>query len=134
LPATDRGATTIKAVLARAKLDPAKVGTAVTGNVMQAGKRMNPARQSPVVGGILVQISAMTVSRVRGSGAKVIASAAQEPMLGTLTRKSGHPRMRCGAGLANRALAAVSSQVPRASTTEGTSGYRAYAPKRGHKP
>jgi acetyl-CoA C-acetyltransferase len=84
VPATELGAVAIRAVLARSKLDPAKVGTVVMGNVIQAGNRMNPARQSAVNGGIPVDVPAMTVNRVCGSGAQGIASAAQEVMLGML--------------------------------------------------
>jgi acetyl-CoA C-acetyltransferase len=54
------------------------------GNVVQAGNKMNPARQSAVNSGIPVDVPAMTVNRVCGSGAQGIASAAQEVMLGML--------------------------------------------------
>ena len=84
VPATELGATSVKAVLARAKLDPAKVGTVVMGNVIQAGNKMNPARQAAIHGGIPVAVPAMTVNRVCGSGAQAVASAAQEVMLGML--------------------------------------------------
>jgi acetyl-CoA C-acetyltransferase len=43
---------------------------------------MNPARQVAVQGGIPVEVPAMTVNRVCGSGAQAIASAAQEIWLG----------------------------------------------------
>ena len=84
VPATDLGATVVRAVLARSKLDGANVGTVVMGNVIQAGNKMNPARQSAVNGGIPVGVPAMTVNRVCGSGAQAIVSAAQEVMLGML--------------------------------------------------
>ncbi len=82
--APELGTVAIKAVLGRSKLDPAKVGTVVMGNVIQAGNKMNPARQSAVNSGIPVDVPAMTVNRVCGSGAQGIASAAQEVMLGML--------------------------------------------------
>jgi acetyl-CoA C-acetyltransferase len=81
-PATALGATAIKAVLDRSGLDPAKVGTVVFGNVLQAGNRMNPARQAAVNGGVPVEAPAMTVNRVCGSGAQAVATAAQEIWLG----------------------------------------------------
>ncbi|MGC2408855.1 MAG: acetyl-CoA C-acyltransferase [Methyloceanibacter sp.] len=84
VPATELGATVVRAVLARSKLDPAKIGTLVMGNVIQAGNKMNPARQSAVYGGLPVDVPAMTVNRVCGSGAQAIVSAAQEVMLGML--------------------------------------------------
>jgi acetyl-CoA C-acetyltransferase len=84
ISAPDLGTVAIKTALTRSKLDPAKVGTVVMGNVVQAGNKMNPARQSAVHSGIPVDVPAMTVNRVCGSGAQGIASAAQEVMLGML--------------------------------------------------
>jgi len=81
-PATELGATAVRAVLTRTKLDHAKVETVVMGNVVQAGNKMNPARQAAIAGGLPVEVPAMTVNRVCGSGAQAIASAAQEVMLG----------------------------------------------------
>lgn len=82
VPAADLGAVVVRAALERAKLPPAEVGTVVMGNVIQAGNKMNPARQAAIHGGIPVEVPAMTVNRVCGSGAQAIASAAQEIMLG----------------------------------------------------
>ena len=84
VPATELGATVVRAVLTRSKLKGSDVDTVVMGNVVQAGNKMNPARQSAVDGGIPVDVPAMTVNRVCGSGAQAIASAAQEVMLGML--------------------------------------------------
>jgi acetyl-CoA C-acetyltransferase len=84
VPATELGATVVRAVLDRSKLDGSKVSSVVLGNVIQAGNKMNPARQSAVHGGIPVDVPAMTVNRVCGSGAQAIVSAAQEIMLGML--------------------------------------------------
>ena len=83
-PATELGATAVRGVLTRTKLDHAKVGTVVMGNVIQAGSKMNPARQAAIAGGLPVEVPAMTVNRVCGSGAQAIVSAAQEVMLGTV--------------------------------------------------
>ena len=52
------------------------------GNVVQAGTKMNPARQAAVHAGLPVTTPALTVNRVCGSGAQAIVSAAQELMLG----------------------------------------------------
>jgi acetyl-CoA C-acetyltransferase len=52
------------------------------GQVIQAGAKMNPARQAMIGAGIPVSVPALTVNRVCGSGAQAIASAAQEIMLG----------------------------------------------------
>ena len=81
-PATDLGAAVVRETLHRSRLDPAKIGSVVMGNVIQAGNRMNPARQAAIGGGIPVAVPALTVNRVCGSGAQAIASAAQEIWLG----------------------------------------------------
>jgi acetyl-CoA C-acetyltransferase len=82
IPVPDLGAIAIKAAVARAGLHPDEVGTAVMGNVVQAGAKMNPARQAAIHAGLPVSVPAMTVNRVCGSGAQAIVSAAQEILLG----------------------------------------------------
>jgi acetyl-CoA C-acetyltransferase len=76
------GAVAIKAATARAGLEPEDINTAVMGNVVQAGARMNPARQAVIHAGLPVTVPAMTVNRVCGSGAQAIVSAAHEILLG----------------------------------------------------
>jgi len=85
VPATELGATVVRGALSRSKLDPAKIDTVVMGNVIEAGNKMNPARQSAIYGGMPVDVPAMTVNRVCGSGAQAIVSAAQEIMLGMVS-------------------------------------------------
>src|SRR5438034_4179095 len=80
--ATELGATVVRETLRRSGLDPARIGSVVMGNVIQAGNRMKPARQAAINGGVPVAVPAMTVNRVCGSGAQAIASAAQEIWLG----------------------------------------------------
>jgi acetyl-CoA C-acetyltransferase len=82
VPATDLGAVVIRETLGRTRLNPARVGSVVMGNVIQAGNRMNPARQAAVEGGLPVEVPAMTVNRVCGSGAQAIVSAADDILLG----------------------------------------------------
>lgn len=82
MPAADLGAVAIRATLERSKLTNGDIDTVVMGNVIQAGNKMNPARQAAIQGGLPVNVPAMTVNRVCGSGAQAIASAAQEVMLG----------------------------------------------------
>ena len=77
-PATELGAVVIRETLRRAGLDPAVIDSAVMGNVVQAGNRMNPARQAAIHGGLPVEVPAMTVNRVCGSGAQAVVTAAQE--------------------------------------------------------
>jgi len=83
-PATELGAAVIRETLRRSKIDPGLIGGVVMGNVIQAGNRMNPARQAAIAGGLPVSVPAMTVNRVCGSGAQAIASAAQEVSLGLI--------------------------------------------------
>jgi acetyl-CoA C-acetyltransferase len=59
-----------------------EVDTVIMGNVIQAGAKMNPARQAAIGGGLPVQVPALTVNRVCGSGAQAIASAALEILSG----------------------------------------------------
>jgi acetyl-CoA C-acetyltransferase len=82
IPATDLGAAVVRETLKRAKLDPARVSAVIMGNVIQAGNRMNPARQAAIGGGLPVSVPAMTVNRVCGSGAQAVVTAAQEILLG----------------------------------------------------
>ncbi|MDE1180114.1 thiolase family protein [Paraburkholderia sp.] len=82
MPATDLGALAVRETLQRSGLDASLLGSVVLGNVIQAGNRMNPARQASVGGGVPVDVPALTVNRVCGSGAQAIASAAHEIWLG----------------------------------------------------
>jgi acetyl-CoA C-acetyltransferase len=82
--ATALGAVAIGAAVARAGLKNDDIETVVMGNVVQAGNKMNPARQAAVHAGLPVSTPAMTVNRVCGSGAQAIISAAQEIELGNL--------------------------------------------------
>ena len=76
--ATDLGAAAIRAAFERSGIDPAALEAVVMGNVIQAGNKMNPARQAAIGAGVPVDVPAMTVNRVCGSGAQAIVSAAQD--------------------------------------------------------
>ncbi|MCW5297768.1 thiolase family protein [Herbaspirillum lusitanum] len=82
IPATELGGVVIAETLWRSGLPGDKVDTVIMGNVIQAGGRMNPARQAAIGGNLPVSVPALTVNRVCGSGAQAIASAAQEVLLG----------------------------------------------------
>ena len=84
VPAPALGATAIRGAVTRAGIRPDEVETVVMGNVVQAGTKMNPARQAAVHGGLPVTVPALTVNRVCGSGAQAIVSAAQEIALGNI--------------------------------------------------
>src|ERR1700741_5514743 len=65
-------------------LQPDEMGRVFRGNTVQAGNKMNPARQAAIHGGLPVQVPAMTVNRVCGSGAQAIVSAAPEIPIGSV--------------------------------------------------
>src|ERR1700731_3890288 len=83
-PAPNLGAVAIAGAVERAGLRADEIETVAMGNVVQAGTKMNPARQAAVLGGLPVTTPAMTVNRVCGSGAQAIVSAAQEIALGNV--------------------------------------------------
>src|SRR3984893_10377001 len=84
VPAPDLGAIAIRAAVERAGLKPDEIGTAVMGNVVQAGAKMNPGRQAAIHAGLPVSVPAMTVNRGCGSGAQAIVSAAHEILSGAV--------------------------------------------------
>lgn len=84
IPAPDLGAVAIRETLKRAGLASDKVETIVMGQVVQAGAKMNPARQAAIGAGVPVSAPALTVNRVCGSGAQAIVSAALEVMIGNV--------------------------------------------------
>ena len=77
VPAVDLGALVIKEALKRANVNPALVNEVIMGNVIQAGLGQNPARQSAVKAGLPVEIPAMTINKVCGSGLRSVSLAAQ---------------------------------------------------------
>ena len=83
-PAPELGAAAIREVIKRSRLSPERVQTLVMGNVIQAGVKMNPARQAGIAAGLPVGVPALTVNRVCGSGAQAIASASLEIAAGML--------------------------------------------------
>ena len=84
VPATDLGATVIRETLKRSGLTADQIQTVVMGNVIQAGNKMNPARQAGIGAGLPVNIPAMTVNRVCGSGAQGVVTAALEVWSGMI--------------------------------------------------
>ena len=84
IPAPELGAAVVRETLKRSGLDAAAIGSVVMGNVIQAGNKMNPARQASIGGGMPVSVPAMTVNRVCGSGAQAIVTAAQQIAAGEI--------------------------------------------------
>jgi acetyl-CoA C-acetyltransferase len=83
-PATRLGSAVVRETVTRSRINASSVRSVVMGNVVQAGNKMNPARQSSINGGVPVDVPAMTVNRVCGSGAQAIVSTSQEVMLGMI--------------------------------------------------
>lgn len=77
IPATELGARVIRAVVLRAKLDPAEVDECIMGNVVSAGLGQAPARQAAIRGGLPDRVAALTINKVCGSGLKAVMLAAQ---------------------------------------------------------
>lgn len=77
-PAPALGAAAIREAVRRAVLPGDQVDGVIMGNVIQAGVKMNPARQAGIGAGLPVQVPALSVNRVCGSGAQAVASAALE--------------------------------------------------------
>ena len=77
IPATELGATVVKAILQRTGLDPAAVDDCIMGNILGAGQGMNPSRQVALKAGLKVETPAITINRVCGSGVQSLVLAAQ---------------------------------------------------------
>lgn len=84
VPAIELGAAVIRETLLRNGLAGSQVQSLVMGNVIQAGNRMNPARQAGLAAGLPVEVPALTVNRVCGSGAQAVVSAALEVAAGMI--------------------------------------------------
>ena len=61
-PATELGAAVIRETVRRSGVDPERIGSVVFGNVIQAGNRMNPARQAAIGAGLPVSLPATSWS------------------------------------------------------------------------
>jgi len=77
VPASELGATVLKALLERSKLTGEQVSEVILGQVLQAGTGQNPARQAVIKGGLGHGVPAMTINKVCGSGLKAVMLAAQ---------------------------------------------------------
>lgn len=82
VPATELGATVIKAVLERAGLSAELIGEVIMGQVLAAGVGQNPARQAVVKAGFPHGVPGLTINAVCGSGLKAVMLAAQSVATG----------------------------------------------------
>ncbi len=77
LPATELGASAVRAALERAGISPEEVQEVVLGCVLQAGLGQNPARQAALGAGVPKEVPATTINMLCGSGLKSVAIASQ---------------------------------------------------------
>ena len=82
--APELGAIAIKEAVKRAGVDLAEVDEVIMGCVVQAGVGQAPARQAALQAGLPVEVSALTVNMVCGSGLRAVALAAQSVRLGDM--------------------------------------------------
>ncbi len=78
LRAPELGAVAIKGALERAGIKPEDVDGVIMGNVCPAGIGQAPARQAAVKSGLPVEVPALTVNKVCGSGMIAVALACQQ--------------------------------------------------------
>lgn len=82
VPATQLGATAIKAALEKAGVNPNQVDELLMGCVLQANLGQAPARQAAKAAGLPDSVICTTVNKVCASGMKAIAQGAQSILLG----------------------------------------------------
>jgi len=77
VPARTLGATVIKESIKRAGIKPEQVEEVIMGDVLQGGLGQNVARQMSLDAGLPVEVPAMTINKVCGSGLRAVELAAQ---------------------------------------------------------
>jgi acetyl-CoA C-acetyltransferase len=97
VPATELGATAIRAAVERAGIAPERIDEAIMGQVIQAGAGQAPARQAALKGGLPEGVSATTVNKVCGSGMKAV-------MLGAASIRAGDAQAIVAGGMENMNL------------------------------
>ena len=96
--APELGATVIKALLERSGLSGEQVNEVILGQVLTAGSGQNPARQSVVRSGLPLEVPAMTINKVCGSGLKAV-------MLAALAIRDGDSEIIIAGGQENMSMA-----------------------------
>ena len=71
------GALAVKEALERAKVEKTDIDEVIMGNVISAGLGQAPARQALIYAGLPVEIGALTINKVCGSGLKAVVLASQ---------------------------------------------------------
>jgi len=94
VPATDLGASAVRAAVERAGVDGALIDECIMGNVIGAGLGQAPARQAALRGGLPDSVGALTINKVCGSGLKAV-------MLAGALIRSGEARVIVAGGMEN---------------------------------
>jgi acetyl-CoA C-acetyltransferase len=97
VPATELGATAIRAAVQRAGIAPERVDEAIMGQVIQAGAGQAPARQAALKAGLPNGVSATTINKVCGSGLKAV-------MIGSAAIRAGDADVIVAGGMENMNL------------------------------
>jgi acetyl-CoA C-acetyltransferase len=97
VPATELGATAIRAAVQRAGIAPERVDEAIMGQVIQAGAGQAPARQAALRAGLPNGVSATTINKVCGSGLKAV-------MIGAAAIRAGDADVIVAGGMENMNL------------------------------
>jgi acetyl-CoA C-acetyltransferase len=82
VPAPLLGGNIIKAILAESSIDSKLINEVILGQVITGGSGQNPARQAVIKAGMDIQVPAMTINKVCGSGLKAVMLAANAIMAG----------------------------------------------------
>lgn len=82
VPAAELGSIVIKEALNRTGVDPAAVDEVLMGCVIQAGQGQNVARQASIKAGLPVEVPAVTINVVCGSGLNCVNLAATKILAG----------------------------------------------------
>ena len=80
--AAELGTVAMTAAMERAQIDAAGVSEVVMGQILTAGAGMNPARQASIAAGIPIEVPAMGVNQVCGSGLRAVVIGSQAIALG----------------------------------------------------
>jgi acetyl-CoA C-acetyltransferase len=97
VPATELGATAIRAAVQRAGIAPERVDEVFMGQVIQAGAGQAPARQAALKAGLPNGVGATTINKVCGSGLKAV-------MLGAASIRAGDAELIVAGGMENMNL------------------------------
>ena len=77
VPAKELGAVAIKGAIEQAGIKPEDVEEVIMGDVLQGGLGQNVARQMSLGAGLPIEVPAMTINKVCGSGLRAVELAAQ---------------------------------------------------------